>query len=61
MNIKKNQDKQSNLLSNANDTVKILSDITRTDLERSYNLDTVVEKTAYFSKRYGWTIRKISS
>ncbi len=43
------------------DTIKILSDITRRDLERSCNLDTVVEMTAHFSKKNGWTIRKVPS
>ena len=40
------------------DSVKILSDITRRDIEKSYNLDTIIGTEAYYSARYGWTLRK---
>ena len=40
------------------DSVKILSDITRKDIEKSYNLDTIRGTEAYYSTRYGWTLRK---
>jgi hypothetical protein len=40
------------------DSVKILSEFTRKDIEKSYNLDTVKGTEAYFSNRYGWTLRK---
>ena len=40
------------------DSVKILSDITRRDIEKSYNLNTIRYTEAYFSSRYGWTLRK---
>ena len=39
-------------------SVKILSDITRRDIEKSYNLDTIRGTEAYYSSRYGWTLRK---
>jgi hypothetical protein len=40
------------------DNVKILSDTARRDIEKSYNLDTVRDTEAYYSGRYGWTLRK---
>ena len=40
------------------DSVRILSDITRRDIEKSYNLDTIRGTEAYYSSRYGWTLRK---
>ena len=40
------------------DSVKILSDITRKDIEKSYNLDTIRGTEAYYSNRYGWTLRR---
>lgn len=50
-----------NNLSNDNsmvDSVKILSEFTRKDIEKSYNLDTIKGTEAYFSNRYGWTLRR---
>ena len=40
------------------DSVKVLSEFTRKDIEKSYNLDTIKGTEAYFSNRYGWTLRK---
>ena len=40
------------------DGVKILSEFTRKDIEKSYNLDTIIDTEAYFSNRYGWILRK---
>lgn len=40
------------------DSVRILSDITRRDIEKSYNLDTIRGTEAYYSNRYGWTLRR---
>jgi len=40
------------------DSVKILSDITKKDIEKSYNLDTIRGTEAYYSGRYGWTLRR---
>ena len=41
------------------DSVRILSDIiTRRDIEKSYNLDTIRGTEAYYSGRYGWTLRR---
>ena len=50
-----------NNLSNDNsmvDSVKVLSEFTRKDIEKSYNLDTIKGTEAYFSNRYGWTLRR---
>jgi hypothetical protein len=40
------------------DNVKILSEFTRKDIEKSYKLDTIIGTEAYFSNRYGWILRK---
>ena len=40
------------------DSVKILSNITKRDIEKSYNLDTIRGTEAYYSGRYGWTLRR---
>ena len=40
------------------DSVKILSDFTRKDIEKSYNLNTIRGTEAYYSNRYGWTLRR---
>ena len=40
------------------DSVRILSNITRRDIEKSYNLDTIRGTEAYYSSRYGWTLRR---
>ena len=52
---------QEDIIDNGNffvDNVKILSEITRKDIEKSYNLDTMQGTEAYFSNRYGWTLRR---
>jgi hypothetical protein len=40
------------------DSVRILSDMTRRDIEKPYNLDTIRGTEAYYSGRYGWTLRR---
>ena len=40
------------------DSIKILSDTARRDIEKSYNLDAIRGTEAYYSGRYGWTLRK---
>lgn len=37
---------------------KIFTEFIRKDIEKSYNLDIVEGAEAYFSERYGWTLRK---
>ena len=39
-------------------TVRMLSDITRKDIERSYNIVDTQGTRAYYSNRYGWTLRR---
>ena len=39
-------------------TVRILSDITRKDIEKSYNISDTQDTRAYYSNRYGWTLRR---
>ena len=40
------------------DSVRILSDITQRDIEKSYNISDTQGTKAYYSNRYGWTLRK---
>ena len=53
---------QSTNLSSKNDTlvdsVRILTDITSRDIEKSYNIENIQNTEAYYSNRYGWTLRK---
>jgi hypothetical protein len=62
MTIKANRKKLSKNNLNINktmvDSVKILSDTARRDIEKSYNLDAIRGTEAYYSGRYGWTLRK---
>ena len=62
MTIKNNQtiitDNNINNDDNIVDNVKILSEFTRKDIEKSYKLDTIIGTEAYFSNRYGWILRK---
>ena len=39
-------------------SVRILSDITRKDIEKSYNISDTQGTRAYYSNRYGWTLRR---
>ena len=55
MNINENQLQTSESMV---DSVKILSDMTRRDIEKSYNLDTIRGTEAYYSSRYGWSLRR---
>ena len=55
MNIVENKIKNNESLV---DSVKILSEMTRRDIEKSYNLDTIKGTEAYYSSRYGWTLRR---
>ena len=51
----------SNNKSSLSNTVRILSDITRRDIEKSYNINSSHGTEAYYSDRYGWTLRRIIS
>ena len=39
---------------------KEIANIERRDIEKSYNIDAKLGTEAYFSNRYGWTLRRIS-
>ena len=39
-------------------SVRILSGITRKDIEKSYNISDTQGTRAYYSNRYGWTLRR---
>ena len=43
------------------DEVSILSKITSKDLGKSYNLKSIMVTEAYYSDRYGWTLRRVIS
>ena len=53
----KNKSSKNNSLLNS---VRILSDITRRDIEKSYNINDAKDNgaEAHFSNRYGWTLRR---
>lgn len=53
--------KHENITINENnsvDNVKVMSEFTKKDIEKSFNLDLDKGTEAYFSNRYGWTLRK---
>ena len=56
-----NNRKSSEQKSLLNDSIKILSDLTRKDIERSYNIENVEGTEAYYSNRYGWFLRRVIS
>ena len=55
-------DKVNNIISQKKtsevDLIKVLSDFTRQDIEKSYNIESTNGTEAYYSNRYGWTLRK---
>ena len=53
----KNETKKTKTKSLDSD-VNILKDIVRKDIEQSYNINVSMGTEAYFSERYGWTLRK---
>ena len=54
---RKMRNKSSNNDSLAN-SIRILSDITRRGIEKSYNINDTQGTEAYYSNRYGWTLRR---
>tara|TARA_Y100000590_G_scaffold246206_1_gene276632 strand:+ start:216 stop:395 length:180 start_codon:yes stop_codon:yes gene_type:complete len=49
--------KKKNKSKDFNNTV-ITNEFTKKDIEKSYNLDNLKGTEAYYSNRYGWTLRK---
>ena len=39
-------------------SIRVLSDMTRRDIEKSYNINDTQSTEAYYSNRYGWTLRR---
>ncbi len=37
---------------------KIISEVTKKDIEKSYNVDSINGTEAHYSNRYGWTLRR---
>ena len=53
-----NKENQLNNDKSSVDSVNVLSEFTRKDIEKSYSLDVIKGTQAYFSNRYGWTLRR---
>jgi len=53
-----NKENQLNNDKSAVDNVNLQSEFTRKDIEKSYSLDVIKGTQAYFSNRYGWTLRR---
>ena len=47
--------KQNNSLKKS---IAILAEMTRKDIEKSYNLESFSNVNAHYSERYGWTLKK---
>ena len=47
--------KQDNSLEKS---IAILAEMTRKDIEKSYNLESFSNINAHYSERYGWTLKK---
>ena len=56
---KTNKSNNNSKISN-NENRKILFDIEKLDVEKSYNINSSQGTEAYFSNRYGWTLRRRS-
>ena len=54
----KSDDSLADSVDSLADSVRVLSDITSRDIEKSYNIDQKNGTEAYYSDRYGWTLRK---
>ena len=39
-------------------SIDILAEMTRKDIEKSYNLESFSNVNAHYSGRYGWTLKK---
>ena len=51
-------DNQTNEKDSLVDSVRILSEITRRDIEKSYNIEGIDGTEAYYSNRHGWTLKR---
>ena len=51
--LKKNKDKNNKI-----NEVEVISEFTKKNIEKSYNFKDIKGTEAYYSNRYGWTLRK---
>ena len=58
---KSTSSKNMSLNTSMEDNSKIISDIAKKDIEKSFNLESTIGTEAYYSNRYGWTLRKTLS
>ena len=56
--VNQNKNNKSNKQDTLVDNIRILSDITRKDIEKSYDIDSSNGTEVYYSNRYGWTLRR---
>ena len=42
-------------------TIRLLADLTRKDIEKTYNISNAHGTETYYSNRYGWSLRKTVS
>jgi len=58
---KKQKQKKINKNNSLVDGVSILSKITSKDIEKLYNLKSIIGTEAHYSDRYGWTLKRVIS
>tara|TARA_B110000014_G_scaffold210155_1_gene161905 strand:+ start:65 stop:244 length:180 start_codon:yes stop_codon:yes gene_type:complete len=56
--MEKNEKTKKKAESNEFNNTVITNEFTKKDIEKSYNLDNLKGTEAYYSNRYGWTLRK---
>ena len=57
-----NQTKQvSNFDDSLSDSIRLLADLTRKEIEKTYNINNTHGTETYYSNRYGWSLRKTVS
>ena len=56
--MEKNEKTKKKAESNEFNNTVITTEFTKKDIEKSYNLDNLKGTEAYYSNRYGWTLRK---
>ena len=56
----KNEKKSNNIKSkdSLTESIKVLTELTRKDIERSYNIDNSTDTEINYSNRYGWSLRR---
>ena len=51
--------RDKSIINNTTENSGKLADITRKKIEKSFNINNTQNIEAYYSDRYGWTLRKI--